>query len=265
MIPIIKWTLWQRRWSRLWWCIGIISLIVLTLALYPTIRDQAAQLNKSFGGFSQSTLALFGGTDFFSPIGYLNSQIIYFTLPLILSILAIGLGSNLIGREETDTTLEALLARPISRSRLLVAKALAGIFEVFFITFIASAVIVGLAKLVNLGIPLGSIIAACLACLLLVLTFGAVAFLLSATGRGRAAALGIAVVYAFGGYIIGSLSGTVHWLKSPSLIFPYHYYRTADILHGIFSWSSVVFFVAFTFGCGVLAWLSFRQRDLQSR
>jgi ABC-type transport system involved in multi-copper enzyme maturation permease subunit len=86
--------------------------------------------------------------------------------------------------------------------------------------------------------------------------------LLAATGRGRAAALGIATVYALGGYIFGSLASTVHWLKYPSLVFPYHYYRSADILRGTFDWSSILFFALFTAGCVLLSWLSFRKRDL---
>ena len=262
MWAVIRWNLWQRRWSIFWWSLGVSSLVALTLAFYPTIHNQAAQLNKSFGGLNQSTLSLFGGTDFFSPVGYLNSQLIYFTLPLILAILGISLGNSLIGREETDSTLESLLARPISRSRLLSAKALAGMINLLLVTFIASGVTIGLAALVNIDIPLGNIIAACFAMFMLVLTCGAVAFLLAATGRGRAAALGIAVAYSFGGYILSSLASTVHWLKNPSLVFPYHYYRTADILHGTFNWSSILFFAVFTLGCGLLAWLSFRHRDL---
>jgi hypothetical protein len=71
---------------------------------------------------------------------------------------------------------------------------------------------------------------------MLVMTFGALAFLLTATGRGRAAALGIAVVYGFGGYLVSSLASSVEWLKHPALLFPYHYYRTADILAGKFDW-----------------------------
>ena len=262
MRAIIRWTLWQRRWSVLWWSIGIVSLAALTLGFYPTIHDQAAQLNKSFGGLSNSTLALFGGTDFFSPVGYLNSQLIYLMLPLLLTILGIGLGSSLIGREESDSTIELLLARPISRTKLLLAKALAGGLNILIVTAIGSAAIILLAQAVHLGIPLGNIAAACFACFMLVLTFSALAFLLAATGRGRAAALGVTVVYALGGYIVGSLAATVHWLKTPSLVFPYHYYQSADILRGTFDWSSIVFFAAFTLGCLLLAWLSFRRRDI---
>lgn len=262
MRSIIKWTLWQRRWSMVWWSLGIISLVVLTLAFYPTIHDQAAQLNKSFGGLSDSTLALFGGTDFFSPVGYLNSQLIYLMLPLLLAILGIGLGSSLIGREESDGTIELLLARPVPRSKLLVAKALAGGLNILVVTLIGSIVTVIMAEAVSLGIPIGNIAATCFACFMMVLSFSSLAFLLAATGRGRGAALGISVVYALGGYIIGSLASTVHWLKTPSLIFPYHYYDSANILRGTFNWSSIVFFAAFTAACILLAWISFRRRDI---
>ncbi len=184
MFSVFKWTLWQRRWSMIWWSIGIVSLVVLTLAFYPTIHNQAAQLNKSFGSLDSSTLALFGGTDFFSPVGYLNSQLIYLMLPLILIILGVGLGSSLIGREEADGTIESLLARPISRSRLLLAKALAGAFIIFSVALVGSVVIIAMAQAVSIGIPLANIAAACFACFMLVLTFSTASFLLAATGRG---------------------------------------------------------------------------------
>lgn len=263
MRPIIQWTFRQRRWSLFWWSLGITILNVFTMALYPTIKDQAAELNKSFSNLSGSAQSLFGGTDFFSPVGYLNSQIIYFTLPLLLTILAIGLGTTLIGREESSGTIEALLSRPISRTRLLLAKALAGILILFTVTLISSAALIALCQMVNLGVNVQYIVAACFACFMLVLTFGAAAFMITATGRGRIAATGIAVVYAIGGYIIGSLSSSVHWLEKPSLVFPYHYYRTSEILQGTFSWLSIIFFTLFTVGCGLVAWISFRRRDLE--
>lgn len=264
MLSIIKWTLYQRRWSMFWWSIGVVGLVVLNLALYPSFRDQAEQLEKSFSGFSDSTMALFGGTDFFSPVGYLNSQVIYLTLPLLLIILGIGLGVSLIGREESEGTLEALLARPMSRSRILFAKAMTGTLILFIVTAIATASTVVTAMAVDLGVPVGNILAACGVCYLMVLTFSSVAFFLAATGRGRIAAMGIATVYAIGGYIIGSLAGAVHWLDKPGLIFPYHYYKSAEMLRGSFSWTPVLFFTIFIIACGILSWFSFRRRDLQS-
>lgn len=262
MLSIFKWTLWQRRWSMFWWALGIIALVTITLAFYPTVHNQATQLNKSFGSLNSDTTALFGGTDFFSPVGYLNSQLIYLMLPLLLIILGVGLGSSLIGREEANGTIHMLLARRITRTRLLLATALAGAFILLIATLVGVIAIIIMATVVNVGVPLANILAACFTCYLLVLTFSASAFLLAATGRGRVAALGISVVYALGGYIISSLAGTVHWLHGLSVIFPYHYYNSADILGGKFQWSSIAFFVIFTGICIILSWLSFRKRDL---
>jgi ABC-2 type transport system permease protein len=262
MFAIIRWSLWQRRWNIFWWSLGIILLIAFTLVFYPSFKDQAAELQKTLGNLPQGALELFGGTDFFSPVGYLNSQIIYFTLPLILAVLGIGLGSNLIGREERDLTIEALLSRPISRTRLLLAKALVGILTLFTVTLLASLVAIVMIKPIGMAVPLDNVAQACFACFMLVLAISSVSFLLTATGRGRNAAIGLAGVYALAGYIIGSLAGTVHWLNTPSKIFPYHYYHTADILRGSFRWSDILFFVILTVGCGLLSWLSFRRRDI---
>jgi ABC-2 type transport system permease protein len=245
-----------------WWALGIVALVVTTLAFYPTVHNQAAQLNKSFGSLSSSTIALFGGTDFFSPVGYLNSQLLYLMLPLLLIILGVGLGSSLIGREEASGTIQMLLARRITRTRLLVAKAFAGASILFLVTLVGTIAITGMAKAVNIGVPLANIMAVCLSCYMLVLSFSALAYLLAATGRGRAAAIGITVVYTLAGYIISSLASTVHWLHGLSLIFPYHYYNSAEMLGGKFRWSSIAFFAIFTGVCAILSWLSFRKRDL---
>ncbi len=262
MSSIAKWSLWQRRWAMFWWSLGIIGLIVLTLALYPTIRSNAAELNKSFSGLNSTALALFGGTDFFSPIGYLNSQIIYLVLPLVLSILSVGLGGSLIGHEEADRTIETLLSRPVSRTKLLLAKAQAGFFDLLLVTFLSSFATILLAKIVNMGIPLTDIAAACVACFMLVLTFGSVAFLLAAVGLRRGTVIGIAAAYGIGGYVISSLAATASWLNGISHIFPYHYYHSAQILQGSFDWSVIIFSACLSLACLLMSISAFRRRDI---
>jgi hypothetical protein len=43
MMPIIKWTLWQRRWSAFWWSLGVSAFIFINMIFYTTLRDQAAE------------------------------------------------------------------------------------------------------------------------------------------------------------------------------------------------------------------------------
>ena len=97
----------------------------------------------------------------------------------------------------------------------------------------------------------------------MVLSFGAVAFALTATGKARSASLGIASLVALGGYIIDSLAGTVDWLRYPAKIFPFHYYDPESILRGDIRLANFLFFIALIAGCAIFSWLAFRHRDIR--
>lgn len=263
MKAIIKWTWWQRRWSTLWWSVGMFALIFFSMIFYPVFRDQAAELQKSFDQLPDAAVQLFGGsTDFFSPVGYLNSQVFYLTLPIVLGILAIVLGSSLIAREEQDRTIEHLLARPVSRSRLLVAKGVAGTIILAVVSLVVLVTTVVTAKIVDMDISLVRICAVCGVCFLMAWSFGAIAFAITCLGRARIASLGIAMVVAFGGYIVSSLATTVEWLRGPSKAFPFDYYKSESILLGTYNWKNIIFFLSIIAACAIIAWLSFRRRDL---
>ena len=264
MIPLAKWTLWQRRWSVMWWTGGILAFIILQLAFYPTIRDQASELEKSFSQLSDSAVALFSDTgDFFTPIGYLSGQIFYLMLPLLLGALAIAAGSSLIGREEREGTLELLLSRPVSRSRLMLAKATVGILIVALIGLIASASTAIMSRLVDLTVPFDNIMWAGVASTLLGLSFGAVAFMITMLGRtARTASVGVAGLVAVAGYLISSLAGTVQWLKWPAKLFAFDYYHPAEILEGTYNWANMLFILGVIILCGAVSFVAFRRRDI---
>jgi ABC-2 type transport system permease protein len=235
----------------------------INMIFYPTFKDQAAELQKSFESLPDTAVQLFGGsTDFFSPVGFLNSQIFFIMLPLLLGILAINLGSTLIAREEQDHTIEGLLARPISRSKLLFGKVVAGLLQLSIVTFVTLFVTVVIARAVLIDVPVVYILAATFACYILAVSLGAIAFLLTAIGRTRGLSLGIGTVVALGGYIISSLAGTVTWLKTPSYVFPFHYYKSEAILRGNFNWTDITVLLAVIIVCGVGSWIAFRRRDL---
>lgn len=264
MRPIIRWTLWQRRWSTAWWSVGVFSFIAITLVFYPTFKDSANALEQSFANLPKAALGLFGGSsDFFSPIGYLNSQIFFLLLPLLLTMLAVALGASLIAREEQDGTLETLLARPISRGKAMGAKVIAGSLVLAAVSAVALVSVVVCARIFQLGsVPSSAIALASVNSFLLAYCTGAIAFLLSATGRARGAAIGVATFIGFGGYIIESLAGTVHWLQGPSKVFPFHYFQSEAVLRQTYHWSNALYFVAVTAACGIISYIAFRRRDL---
>lgn len=263
MISIIRWTLWQRRWSTFWWSFGMAVFIFISMITYPSFRDQAANLQKGFEGLSQTTVNFIGGsTDFFSPVGFLNSQVFFLTLPLLLGVLAISLGCSLLAREEQDHTIDLLLSKPISRSQLLFGKALGGFMILSFVALIGLASTLVTAQIVSLGIPVADITLAMFACLMLCASFGAIAFMLTALGRARVASMAVASFVAFGGYIISSLAGTVDWLQGVSKVFPFHYYRPQEVLTGVFDFANILLFLAVIVVSAVISYAFFIRRDI---
>ncbi|HEX5395207.1 MAG TPA: ABC transporter permease subunit [Candidatus Saccharimonadales bacterium] len=264
MKPVTVWTIRQRRWSVFWWSLALVILIIFTMAFYPTIRDQADQLEKSFSQLSNTTVSLFSDTkQIFSPVGYLSSQIFYLTLPMILSVLTIGLGSSLIAKEEESGTIEMLLARPLARGRLILGKTLAALAILGIVSFWALLSLLIMAKLVSITVPLPAIIMAMLAAMAMALLFGAISFMVTCLGRtARAASIGIAALFAVGGYIISSLSEAVSWLRWPSVISPFHYYHPAEILSGDYHLEELAGLVGVSLLLGVISWWAFRRRDL---
>ncbi len=263
MISIIKWTIWQRRWFILWWCLGIAAFIFVNLIFYPSFKDQAAELEKSLASIPDSARALFSDTgDFFSPEGYLSSQVFYLMMPLLLGILSITLGSSLIAREEKEGTIELLLSRPISRSRLLLGKAIGGLIVVGVVSTVGLATVLIMSKLVGIPIATIHIGLTMLASILVALSFGTIAFTITMLGKARVASVGLSTLIALGGYIIVSLSGAATWLKWPSKIFPFYYYHPAEILKSTYNWQNMLYVIGVMVACIFISWFAFRGRDI---
>lgn len=265
MLSVIRWELRRRRWFMIWWAVGIALYMFLVIAVYPSFKDQAAELNKSLEQLPDTAKALFSDTpDFLSPIGYLSSQIYYLMLPLLFSILTISLGSSLIAKEEQQHTIELLLARPISRTGLLFAKAIAGVIILALVTLANLVVTIPAIEWAGFdGVTAGGVVLVTLMTALLSLIFGMLALMLTTIGHGaRSLGLGLSVIIALGGYVISSLEGTVHWLHWPSKLLPYHYFHPSQILGGTFTTNEAIGFASVIAAMCVIAWLAFRRRDI---
>ncbi|HVS59033.1 MAG TPA: ABC transporter permease subunit [Candidatus Saccharimonadales bacterium] len=263
MRPVVKWGLLERKWSIFWWIVGIGLTIALIVLVYPTFRNQS-QLDSTLNNIPAAAKSLITDTtDFFSPEGYMSSQWFYLLLPLLLSILTIGMGSSLISKEEQSGTLELLLSRPVSRGRLLFGKAVVAIVELAIITVFSIAITVVCAEAVKLGISWGRLAEATSLAALLSLLFGSVAFMLNAMGRaGRLLSLGAATLIAFGSYLISSLAGVVHWLAWPAKVLPFHYYQPAAVMSGTYNWWYAAAFGGVILVLGFIAFIGFRRRDI---
>ncbi|HZP55184.1 MAG TPA: ABC transporter permease subunit [Candidatus Saccharimonadales bacterium] len=264
MKAIIRWTLWDRRWFIFWWSLGIAGFMVINLAFYPTFRAQAAQLNQFLSHLSPATKSLIAGTGSFStPEDFLSGRVYYLMLPLLLIILSINIGSSLIAKEENNGTLELLLARPISRVKLLLAKGIAGTVILSIVSIVALVAALVVRYFVHIGVSVLNVEVATLFAAIMGLLFGSLAFMISTIGHtARAASVGAAAFIALGSYLIVSLSSVVDWLRIPSKVLPNNYYRPNDILYGNYGWHNGVALLMVSIILAIISWRSFSNRDI---
>jgi ABC-2 type transport system permease protein len=268
MIPTLKWELGQRRNAILWWTIGSVILTTTILLLYPSIRDQANQLNQVINQLPPGIRELKTGgsnnVNVADPVQFLNSQLFYATLPILWIIMAITRGANVLGRDEQNHTLELLLSRPVSRGAVLGAKALSLGIEFIIVGGATLATIAALTPHFGLHIGISHLAIATFYTVAFSLSFGLIAFTLQAVSRlTRRGASAVAVVLGFGGYLLASLSGLTDWLRGPAKLAPYHYFAPDRILHsqtvfGLNVYLLGVFALAFT-----LSYWGFRRRDIE--
>jgi len=263
MLALIKWGLWQKRWFIFWWCIAIFALIFINLIFYPSFKDQAAEIEKTFAQLPESATAFISDTgEFFSPEGYLSSQVFYLMLPMLLIILSISLGSSLIGREEREGTIELLLSRPVSRTKLLASKAFTGLIILTIASLVGILTSTIMSRLVELEVPTKHIFVAGLASFTIALGIGAIAFMFASFGKARSASIGIATIFALGGYILASLVDIASWLRFPSYLMPFYYYRPGAILQGNYELINFLIIGSVAVVAGTISWISFRKRDI---
>lgn len=263
MNAVIAWELKRRLMFILWWTVGIGSLIAITILAYKAIGHDAKQLNTTFNGISSSSGGFFGGSDFFSPIGYLSSQIYYILLPILVIIMSVALAAGLINRDENDKTVEYALSRAVSRRQLVFAKAVVGVLIITVVSLLTYIVTTITVHIAGIRISQTDLFITHLLSFAFSGSFGAIAFaLMAASQPTRKLASSAAIVLAFGGYVISSLAGLVRWLHVPAKFMPYHYYDTVGLLGGHVAAGLLVYLSGVVVIAATIATVGYSRRDI---
>jgi ABC-2 type transport system permease protein len=261
MIPILRWELGRRKWFIFWWSIGLAALIALTVLPYGSLANSAT--SGALDNLGDQVGSFLGTSDLFSPTGYLNSQIYYITLPILIIIASIVLAGSLLGKEESSRTLEVLLARPVGRTKLLASKALAGLIVITVLGAVSALTVVISAHFGKLHISTANLLLATAGATYFSASFGAVTYACYAASLiTRRVALLAAVLLSFGSYIIASLGNLFDWLEPVAKALPYHYYDPGKLLTGELPIGFLVYTLAIYAITAAAATLGFRRRDI---
>lgn len=214
-------TIRDLRKGLIGWSLGIVALVGMMVALWPTVRDM--DIAGIVEEYPEAMQEMFRIDQIATGSGFLNTELFSWLLPVMFITYGVGLGSRLLAREEESGTIDVLLSTPISRTRLMLEKAAAATTGLVVLAVVLFLSTWGLAALADMGVTATYAAGASLAMLLLGLLFGAVAYAVTAVTGRRALAIGVSVSLAVAGYVFYAAATFVDAVASWDWLTPFQH------------------------------------------
>jgi ABC-2 type transport system permease protein len=210
----------QRR-ALTGWSIGVIALLGLMFAVWPTFHAMP-DLKQFMANYPEQFLRAFNVTDISTASGYVNAELFSIIVPGLFIFFGISRGARMIAGDEESGTLETVLVTPVSPARLLMQNAAA---------LAASVVLLGVALLVGsaafsavfgLDVAFLDYAVASLGMVFIGLEHGFIALAVGAATGRRTLATAVAATVAVMGYVLFLLGQLVDSVRSWQPISPFH-------------------------------------------
>jgi ABC-2 type transport system permease protein len=258
-------TLRDQRRSFAWWSVGLVAMSIFMMALFPTVKDSAAQLNTYIEKMPDTMKALFGGfSDYTTLTGYLKAELFNFMVPILFLIFAVGAGSRAIAGEEERGTLDLLLANPVSRRRVVLHKLGALVTTTAGLAVLLWAGVAIGSLSVGSHLALGRLAEQMVSLVLLAIAFGSVALAVGCWRGSRGIASATAGGLAVAAYLVNALAPTVSWLGPYRRFSLFFYYAGHDPIVNGLSVAHVVILLAVGAAFVTAAVVGFDRRDLSA-
>ncbi|MEM9515162.1 MAG: ABC transporter permease subunit [Actinomycetota bacterium] len=269
----------DRRLSTLSWTAGLVVIVVITAAFYPSLSSSTTELGESSSGAMSALLGLSSAIDPSSPLGYLWIGLYANVVPMTQIAFGIALGSAAIAGDEETGTLEYMLSMPVTRGTIAVSRFVGALAIMIFSGALVCLSLIASIPLFELGDEVTTTAAdgstttqpgataldafnGTLASTAVGLGFLGLAYALGGITGRKGPSTGITAAIAVGGYVLYTISnstGSLDWLAE---LTPWKWYvDDASLVLGL-SWAVIrpVILAAVGFVVGAIV---FTRRDLQ--
>lgn len=263
MFNLLFKTLRDKRYFILGWSLGLMFLGFAMTTFYTSFNG--GQVDELMESLPQGLQGLVGDLQDWRELpGYLGSQIFDIRLPIFISILSILLAVGLTVGEEDKGQLRTLVALPISRRKIVLAKWLA---------IVAICCLASLATVIGIEIGLLQIqesldqmvlVRLGLFTWLLVTALATIIFSIGISSGKRALTTGVAIILTIGSFLLSTFAQAVEWLEQYEWLSFFHYFPAVDIAKGTVEWGNAIFYAACIFVALAVALIVFARRDVKA-
>ena len=246
------------------WAAGVAFYVALLISIYPSIRKSAGAIQEYVKNMPEGIKAAFmGSSDFSTPVGYVNVELLSWLAPIVLIGFAVAVAARSLAGEEESGTLSLVITHTVGRRRLVLQK-----YAAMLVVVIALGAVFWLSLTVATtiaGTPVGAgdLARAFLGLTLLGLAIGSITYAVSAaTGRrqvGVAAGAGVGVAM----YLLNTLAVMNETIKPFRYLSLFHYSGGASPLGKDLDVAGLVVLVATSVVMLALALALFERRDVR--
>lgn len=259
---LIGQTLRLRRMSLLAWSLSLGALVITYVAMFPSVEgiDFEAILEQ----YPKELLRAFGFDDTItqlsSAIGFINTELFGFMLPLAIVFLPVGIIVKMVSRAEESRYLEALLSAPIARWQLIAASSVAATIgmAIPIVAMMATGLIT--AWIAGVELSLSEIGGSCLSLLPIGALGGSIAVLVVGASRRHGIATAVAAGVIVVMYLMNVLAGFIKFFDDTKGLSIFHYY--SDWINKGIVWPEFFAFLAIAVVLTVAGAVLFERRDI---
>jgi ABC-2 type transport system permease protein len=252
----------DNRRSYLSWMVAVTAVAVLYAALWPVFGHNSG-LASLVNSLPQGMKDAFHMEDYSTAAGYFSSTVFGLLVPILMAVFAIATGTQALAGDEQAGTLDLVLAHPVSRIRMALAR-----FGAVVAAIIGAGVLL-LVVMLAIRVPaefselsVAHLAAICLQLILFGICFAAIAFGIGAyTGR-RVVTLAAAAYIAVVSYLADSFLPQISVLLWTRNVTPFGWYLNGEPLSNGIQWGNCALLLGLAAVFLAVGVWQFDRRDL---
>lgn len=250
--------------SLILWSIGMVVFVAASFSKFEGMGSNGQTMNELMAGMPSSLQAIMGTSSFdLSKIsGYYGILLMY--LFLMGTIHASMLGANIIAKEERDKTAEFLFTKPISRSKIIVAKMLSAITSIVLFNLVTMISCIAFVNMFGDGESFNrDIIITMVGLFILQLLFLSIGTAIAAVSIKPKSAATFSTGVLLLTFVLSMVIDMNEKLSGLKFITPFKYFEAKNLMYGgVLDFAYVLLASVLIIGLTLLTFISFRKRDL---
>ena len=247
------------------YCLSILGLSWMFVALYPSIEAQSDEFNELIANYPEGFMKAFNIQDVsFSTLeNFLTVENFSIMWPIIMLFFVVSYAGNAIAKEIEKGTAEILLAKPVSRTVIFLARYLAGIAMIIIFCAFSVYGVIPLAGMMNVDYNTGGYTPLFVLCLLFAWAVFSLGYMVSAMMSEKSKVFmimggGLVLMYVFS--IITNFRENIENIKYASFFYYFDY--TQALIGHEYNMISIMVFASVAAIATVIGLYWFNKRDI---